>query len=149
MLNYEINSNTFIILPTINNEAKVYEKNNTLLVKEKVMNIIKNSCLFFGCSYEGRHEGTKKLINVAIKAPIIIEEYKRIIFFPTASPRENGCIWISYNNLIKYEKKDTSTVLYFKDNFELEIPVSYNIIDNQIVRCIKLEKEIISRKKNI
>ena len=62
------------------------------------MNIIENSCEYFGSSYLGRHEGTKKLIGITHKAPIIIEESKNLIYFPTTSPRLTDCVWIKYIN---------------------------------------------------
>ena len=39
-----------------------------------------------------------------MKVPIIVEDSKLIIFFPTSSYRGNNCIWISYNNLLKYSR---------------------------------------------
>ena len=67
------------------------------------MNIIKRSCEYFGSSYNGRHEGTKKLIGISHKAPIIIEESKNLIYFPTSSPRLLDCVWIGLNNIKDYE----------------------------------------------
>ena len=150
IIEYEINSSTLIIFPIDNKKCRIVESDLEFFVNKKSTKVIEESCLFFGCSYLGRVEGTKKLINVAVKAPIIVEESKKIIFFPTSSPRLDTCMWISYNNLVKYTKNnDNNTILYFKNNQEIEIDVSYNIIDNKIVRCIKLEKELIRRKKVI
>ena len=66
------------------------------------------------------------MIGTSIKAPVIIEESKNIIFFPTSSPRNNICNWISYNNLIKYEKIDNNyTKLYFSCGFIFDIDISF------------------------
>ena len=59
------------------------------------MKIIENSCRYFGSSYNGRHIGTKNLTGINYKSPIIIEETKNIIFFPTTSPKQSDCSWIS------------------------------------------------------
>ena len=44
---------------------------------------------------------TNRLINIKVKAPIIVEESRNIIFFPLKSTREKNNIWISFNNLEK------------------------------------------------
>ena len=146
---YEINASTLIILPIDEENCRVYEDNKEFVVKRKSTKIVNDSCMFFGSSLIGRQYGTKKLINVAVKAPIIIEESKKIIFFPCASPRQINCVWISYNNLVKYTKNEDKTIFTFKNNKQIELDISYNIIDNQIVRCIKLEKAFVKRKKII
>lgn len=145
---YEISSNTLLLYSLKNNETIIYESDNKYIIKKKSTKIIDDSCKYFGSSLFGRQEGTKNLIGTAIKAPIIIEDSKIIIFFPTNSPRNNLCNWISYNNLIKYEKIDNNyTKLYFNNGFIFDIDISYNIIDNQVTRCIKLEKIYLKRKK--
>ena len=59
-------------------------------------------------------------------------------------------LWISYQNLLKYSKLDEfSTVLYFRNNKQVVIDVKYNLVDNQIIRCIKLESLLLKRKKFI
>lgn len=147
---YDIGSNTLLLYAISKDETIVYECDDDLNVKEKSSKIIDNSCKFFGSSLAGRQEGTKDLIGVSIKSPIIIEETKEIIFFPTNSPRSDICSWVSYNNLLKYERIDASnTRLYFVNNRKLDLDVSYNIIDNQVTRCIKLERVLLKRKKAI
>ena len=146
---YEINASTLVIIPIDEEKCRVYEDDKDFIVKRHSTKIVNDSCMFFGSSLNGRQYGTKKLINVAVKAPIIIEESKKIIFFPTASPRQINCMWISYNNLVKYTKNEDKTIFTFKNNKQIELDISYNIIDNQIVRCIKLEKAFIKRKKII
>ena len=82
MMSYEINCDTLALIPVSPNETKVIERNEVFNVSKSVMEIIEGSCEFFGSSYLGRHEGTKKLIGVSHKSPIIIEESRNLIYFP-------------------------------------------------------------------
>ena len=146
--NYEINIDTLLIIPISNGMSKVYEYGGEYIVKKTPLKIIENSCLFFGSSYEGRKEGTKSLIGIDMKVPIIIEDSKNIIFFPISSCIRENSIWVSFQNIIKYSKKDDfSTLLVFKNNYKITIQCKYNLIDNQMIRCIKLERVILTRKK--
>lgn len=148
LTSYEINTETLLILPYDKNKSKVFEIDCEFIVDLTPLTIIKNSCLYFGCSYEGRRDGTKSIIGVDMKVPIIIEESKCIIFFPTSSCINNNSVWISYQNLLKFSKKNKfSTILYFRENIIIEVDVKYNLIDNQIIRCIKLDS-LLNKRRN-
>ena len=150
MDSYEINAETLVIIPFTKGKSKVYEYDCEYIVNMTPFKIIQNSCLYFGCSYEGRKEGTKSLIGVDMKVPIVIEESKNIIFFPTSSCINQNSIWISYQNLLKYSKlNEFSTTLYFRNNKKIQLDIKYNLIDNQVIRCIKLETLLIKRKNFI
>ena len=144
---YEINADTLLIIPVDNNRTKVIEKSDTFFVKSSTLSIIKKSCIFFGCSYEGRREAVKHLIGIDMKVPILIEESRNIIFFPTGSCINKNSIWISYQNLLNYYKfNEFSTVLYFRDKKKIKVDVKFNLIDNQVIRCLKLETLLCKRK---
>lgn len=146
---YEINFETLIVEPVDEDNSIVYEIHNEFIVHKSCISILKDSCLFFGSSFDGRIECTKRFLDCKMKVPIIIEESNNMIFFPTTSIKNHKCMWISYKNLLKYSRKDNfSTVLYFKENRNIEVKIRYNIIDNQIIRCIKLESLWNKRKSD-
>jgi len=143
---YEITCETLAIVPTDNFCSKIIEKDNTYFVNKTPMQIIENSCSFFGSSYIGRTKGTKQLIGVSHKAPIIIEESKEIIFFPTSSPRLYECCWISLKNIIRYNKSEKNSLIQFNSGLSLELDMSYGSLDNQVLRATRLESVLRTRK---
>ena len=145
MISYEINCDTLALIPVSENETKIVERDNIFIVKMPVMKIIENSCEYFGSSYLGRHEGTKKLIGITHKAPIIIEESKNLIYFPTTSPRLDECMWIGLNNIKTYESKNGKTELLFDNNHKIKIDMSFGSFDNQVLRATKLESVLRKR----
>lgn len=149
MDDYEINDETLAILPIDQERSKIIEKTKTFIVNKTPMKIIDNSCQFFGSSYQGRFLGTKNLIGISHKAPIIIEETKEIIFFPTSSPRLDSCAWISLKNLDNYKRNDSNTSLVFNNGNLLNLDISYGMIDNQVLRAARLESVLRLRKSNI
>lgn len=146
MSNYEISSETLAILPIDNFCSKVVEKSNTIIVEKTPMQIIEDSCSFFGSSYNGRAKGTKKLIGVSHKAPIIIEESREIIFFPTRSPRLYECCWVSLKNIDKYKRQEDNSIVLFDCGYLLKLDMSYGSLDNQILRATRLESVLRTRK---
>lgn len=146
MSTYEISSETLAIIPIDNFCSKVIERDNTIIVSKTPMQIIEDSCSFFGSSYFGRAKGTKKLIGVSHKAPVIIEESREIIFFPTSSPRLYECCWVSLKNIEKYNKQENNALVLFNNGFILEISMSYGSLDNQVLRATRLESVLRTRK---
>jgi len=146
---YEISRETLMILPISEEKSLVYEMDQEITVKRGTSEIVDDSCRFFGSSYLGRFEGTKKLVGFKYKAPIIIEESNEIIFFPTASPRIKDCIWISLNNIKDYKKCEKQTTLIFRNNQAITIPVSLGCIENQILRATRLGAVLGKNKKHI
>ena len=146
MKKYEINKNTLAIIAITNGISKVYEKDKTLYVYSPTIKIIDDSCKFFGSSYHGRFEGTKSVLGINYKAPILVEESREIIFFPTISPRLKECKWISLKNVEKYEKAGYFSKIIFKNGLEIELDISYPSLENQILRSTRLESIIRNRK---
>ena len=145
MENYEINSNT-LALVSKNGKTKVYELDKVFMVEKSANEIVEDSCSFFGSSLSGRQKGTASLIGVTYKCPIIIEESKNIIFFPTCSPRIATCSWISLNNIETYYSTDSKRVIIkFKNGQKLYISSTYGVIDNQILRSTRLESVLRGR----
>lgn len=135
---YEINKNTLALIPQDEETTMVYEKDDQFLVKQSSFTIINESCKYFGSSYIGRFDGTKSLVGYNYKAPILIEETSKMIFFPTTSPRQSNCAWISLNNIKRYLKIDKKSLIIFKNNKKIKVNISYSSLENQIFRATKL-----------
>lgn len=145
--NYEINKSTLAIIPVESNISKIYEHDSNFIINKSVADIINHSCKYFGSSYMGRHEGTKSLIGISHKSPIIIEESRNLIYFPTSSPRKSDeCCWISLNHINHYMKNDNNTIIIFENGSQLELNISIGSFDNQYSRAIKLENVLRKRK---
>ena len=145
MKEYEINEDTLALI-SLDKKTKVFESNKTFTVDKETSKIMEESCEYFGSSLSGRQKGTEKLIGVSYKAPIIVEESKNIIFFPTTSPRIKSCSWISLNNLERYYTRNKRLILEFKNHQKIMLNLSYGIIDNQILRATRLEAVLRGRK---
>lgn len=143
---YSISKNTLAIIPIDSKRSEVYEYEDTFIINKNSTKIVDDSCKFFGSSLNGRHEGTKNLIGVSYKSPIIVEETSEMIFFPTNSPRISDCTWVSLNNLEDYNKNNGKTQLCFKNGKKIDVDISFNSIENQVLRSTRLESILRKRK---
>ena len=125
MKDYEINSSTLAIVPIDEETSKVYEEEAEYIVNRSSNSIIKDSCEFYGSSYNGRCTGTKSLTGIKSKYPIIIEESRNIIFFPTTSVRTQQSCWIALNKIKNINKNKSKSQILFKNNELINFDISY------------------------
>ena len=146
MEDYEISSATLAIVPMGEEVSKVYEEEDEYIVQKSSNSIIKDNCEFYGSSYEGRCIGTKSLTGIKTKYPIIIEESRNIIFFPTSSTRTKQSTWIALNKVKDYKKKNQTSEILFKNQEKIDLDISINSLENQIVRATMLKSKLYERK---
>lgn len=141
---YEINSSTVILLPLAYGSkvfTKIYELEEESISPFKPIEIIKESCFSFGSNYEGRKAATRKLIGAIHKVPIAISPL--IYLFPTTSPDNPHCIWVAHDHVVDYKKgEDGSTIVKFRNNRYIPIPISTSSFENQLIRTMMLKTKL-------
>ena len=151
-MEYEITYDTQVILPISNEKSKIIEEQDEYYIDNKPLSILEHSCEYFGSSYEGRKEGTKKLLGITHKSPVIVEETRKIIFFPTISPESDNCSWINLDKIEKYYKiNHKKSAVVFKNGDIQEFDISIGSLTNQILRATRLKyvlEERISEKED-
>lgn len=145
---YEINSGTMAIIPIDDNKSKIYEDDVEYIINKNSNKIIEDNCKFYGSSYKGRCDGTKYLTGIKSKYPIIIEETRNIIFFPTSSIRNNDNVWISLNKIKSYNKNEYGTNIVFNNNKKIDLNISIYSLENQYCRANLLKVKLYDKKNN-
>ncbi len=147
MQTYEINEGTVALLPVSKNQTKVYEDEEELEINKTPYEIMEESCAYFGSTYAGRQVGAQTILGNGYKVPIIVEESKDMIFFPTLSPTSSSCWWLALNHIEKVEKVGENTKIHFDTGLELIIPISYRSLQNQLLRATRLQTILKKRKQ--
>lgn len=148
MKNYEINLNTCLIKGE-NNKSEIIETDKSYYVEKKPTDIINYSCEYFGSSLEGRIKGSKRMLGMLYKLPIIVEESNEIVFMPTTSIRQSNCWWINIANIKNYKSKGDQVEVEFVGGKTCDIQLSYFSFENQLFRATKLLILLQKRKKTI
>lgn len=143
---YIINADVLCFTADLGNSngTLVMEKEKKFTVETECFKLLKKSCRWYGNSYNIQRDFIIDKFNYYIKTPIIMSNSDKLIFFPTTAPSSKDCIWVCYNNVDRYVKDEDKnyTKIYFKGGKILNISASYTTIDNQITRCIRIEKFI-------
>ena len=151
MENYEINNETYALLPAKKGRTKIIEKNTILFCNNKPYKIMDDNCKYFGSSYIGRLEAAKKILDCSYKLPIIVEETDNLIFFPTKSSLLKDCCWLNLKSIKEIIDYGKSTKIIFNNNKELTLSITKYSLENQIYRSSKLEsiinRRIMAKKK--
>lgn len=138
MEKYEINKETLAVVGVNKNSTKILEKENEYYVRDIAYDVMEHSCNYFGSSYSGRVEGSKKMIGSNYKLPIIVEESEEIIFFPIITPDNPKCIWISLKWYDSVKIENNKTYIYLKNGKKIQSLASKNSVENQVLRASRL-----------
>jgi competence protein ComK len=149
---YEVNPYTMAILP-IPYGRKIFsiiiEMEDEFLVKMKPMEIVDRSCRYFGSSYKGRKEGTRELMGITHKPPIIVEPSHQIFLFPTVSPSSLECAWLSHSHIISHSASGNGTTkVIFQNNKSIRLDISKGSFENQFFHTAQLRTIISSRTES-
>ena len=144
---YEINKETIAVISLDNNRTKIIELNAEYEIESSSMKVMDYSCRYFGSSYDGRHKGTKNLIGVSHKSPIIVEESNLLIFFPTSSPRLDRCSWLNLYYVKEFYKHPRGTEVLFENGLKYIFDISHLSLQNQVLRATRLESVLRRRKE--
>lgn len=147
MENYEIGTNTLAVVGIGDNVSRVVELDNEIIINSNAYEIMDHSCCYYGSSYMGRTQGSKEILKCEYKLPIIVEESREIIFFPTESPRVQACIWLSLESIANVEGNSKECTIIFINGAKLKIYRSKYSIQNQIYRATRLKFLISERKR--
>ncbi|MFB1050047.1 competence protein ComK [Paraliobacillus sp. JSM ZJ581] len=114
----------------------VLESNGTTdYVKQSPISLIDLACKYFGSSLKGRQEGTRMILNVKHKVPISIDPSSGMYFFPTTSPQQPFCSWISHSYVYTIRRTPgNGTEFVFRNGKSIFLDVSYGSMLNQLQR---------------
>lgn len=151
MEKYEINKETAAIVGINKKFTKIVEKENDYFVKDMAYEVMDYSCQYFGSSYLGRVDGSKRILGANYKLPIIVEETNNLIFFPITTYENPKCIWISLQWYDSIEIEDGCTYIKLKNGKRILSTVSKNSIENQVLRASRLllllnERKLVENK---
>jgi competence protein ComK len=126
--------------------TQVFEAEDEFISPFKPLDIVKNSCEYYGCDYESRKKGTSHIIGYSRKLPIAIEPTYNIFFFPTTSPTRSDCSWISYDFVKEYCRvAPQQTLITFQNNQTHLFASPYSTIETQVLRTSRLKAMLMQR----
>lgn len=136
---HEITPLTMAILADHDENGKrstcILEKESQYIVESSPSKVIDDACHFFGSSLRGRQEGTRHISGITHKAPIAIDPYSGMYFFPTISPASPTCSWIAHTHIYQVnEAVNQQTEITFNTGQKIIVEVSIGSIINQVNR---------------
>jgi len=146
MEKYEINKETLAVVGISKNSTKIFEKDREYLINDIAYEVMEHSCKYFGSSYGGRVEGSKKMIGSNYKLPIIIEESSELIFFPIITPDNPKCVWINLKWYDSVKLENGKTYICLKNGKKIISSASKNSVENQVLRASRLLYVLNERK---
>ena len=104
---------------------------------DKSMNqIIDDLCVQCGSTADGRREAFRRLTGYRQKVPVLISERSHYLMFPTLSPDNPECIWLSYSDILDIVPSgEAESEILFINGTRKSIPFSTRLLRKQMKRC--------------
>ncbi|MGM8211388.1 competence protein ComK [Virgibacillus sp. W0430] len=129
----------------------IFEGNTVRKSTHSPEKILDNSCTFYGASLAGRKETAVNILKSSSKLPVAVIPSQGVYMIPTASPRKNDCIYVSYFHIKSYESRENQTFICFTDQSGLLVNISANSFDKQYKKASQLivhyHRDVIYRKE--
>lgn len=147
---YEISPKTMALI-AIQNEngtvnTKVLEEGMEYVTHISPTKMIEYSCRYFGSGFQGRLDGTREICGFSYKAPITINPTSGMYFFPTNSPNDKKCSWLSHshiNRIVSTERQQAK--ILFKNGQSITVDASLGSMTNQWYRTAQLRYSLEER----
>jgi len=135
----EITPLTLAVLPRYGGNGSlvscVLDAQGEYMTRYAPTKVIERACKFFGSSLEGRQTGTTEVAGITHKVPISIDPSSGMYLFPTLSPINPKCVWISHTHIARLrEAANQCTEVLFKNGKKIIVDVSYGSMTNQVNR---------------
>ena len=145
---YPISLSTFVIKgQIIDNKLHsiVFDKDGFVCVKAKPNILIARSLKKINSSFAHARDVAKSILGDNMKKlPIVVSNHfgQPIVLFPLFSPNSKDNIWVVYNSVTNIVNQKTHLDITFKHQYEIDIPVSNQVFNNQYVRASRLFQSI-------
>ncbi|UFT98789.1 competence protein ComK [Radiobacillus kanasensis] len=145
--NYEINEKTKALIPQKHMEYRtlvIETGGKKYYINKTPIELIEHACIQGWSTLSGRRNAILKRTGFSRKVPILLDITRKIIAFPSKSPKSDECTWIFYHHILNIlpdtksgNSTRPSTTVLFKDGYKLHMEESYYIINNQYSRTLK------------
>ena len=139
MENYIINNKTVAILKK-NNQTIIYNVDNIVVINKKVNKILKDNCLLYGCSMDGRKKSAQRILKKSYKLPLMIND--NITLLQLNSLRKNECLFIVLNKIVDYEFNKLKLKIICVNNNIFSTNISKYSFENLMLNAIKLNNHL-------
>jgi competence protein ComK len=114
----------------------VVEKTGIVVVQKKPLDIIDDSCGYFGHSFSGAKQGAWAVTGITRMPPLAVSAELDLIIFPLASPENRDCSWLVHLNVESWgEAGRNATVVRFSNYQTFTFDISYTAFEIKACRA--------------
>ena len=146
---YTTTQATYAIMPArhMDYASIVVEEQATYCIRERPLQIIKNSCKNDWTTFKGRKTAIAKKLGYAYKTPMILNQAEQIYAFPTMSAGKFECSWIFLKHHLMILKEGQKGAVVFNNRHKISLDISFHTLREQLERTQILAYTIEQERK--
>ncbi|MFG6119240.1 MULTISPECIES: competence protein ComK [Thalassobacillus] len=141
-LEYLINKKTMMVKPNLQEgklAALILEDSHVVCAKMSVQNILNNSCILYGSSFNGRRDFARAFLHTDKKLPIEVSSPSGIVMFPLRDNITGEQVWFNYHHVKdQRESAPGKMEILFSDNTTYTIDTSKASFNRQFILAARL-----------
>ncbi|HZH58765.1 MAG TPA: competence protein ComK [Metabacillus sp.] len=137
-----ITETTMALIPyytdTANLHCQMVGKYGDINIQESSLHILKESCLFYGCDFDGSLQSSRKILEGQKILPIMVSVEFEYCMIPLSSPMKKDCIWIAFQHIGRIIPDGENSIILFKNQDMLEVNITKSSLDSRINKASRL-----------
>ncbi|MBO1511878.1 competence protein ComK [Metabacillus bambusae] len=137
-----INENTMALIPKYTKLAElhstVFEKYKVENVSRSPLDIVEDSCDYYGSDLSGRINSAQKILKGQRMLPVIISEVNKYCMVPLCSPKNTNCIWLAYKHVIDIVPKGNHSIIIFSNQKKLKLEINRVVLEDKLNKGARL-----------
>ena len=147
MEKYLINNKTIALLK-LKDKTLIINVDKTMVINKSINKVLNYNCNYYGSNKNGRLISAKYILNSKYKVPIIVDDNNNIILINLTSSRNTTCLYLVTNKIVDYDIIFNKLKITCYQNITFYVNISKNILDNLLIKSIKLNN-ILNYRKNV
>lgn len=134
--NYQISDKTYALKqhPHERKSTLIYDERGIYYVEKKPIKLLREACIIYGSTLEGRRAAIVEQFDYSFKTPIPISPVKYIFAYPTSSIDSPDCEWYFANNIIKITNYNYGSEITFRNGTTITSSFPAHLMKKQLER---------------
>lgn len=149
MKRYIIHRGTVAILPEFDNfgneTSVVLEKNRTVTVKKRPMDVLKESFQEMGLDYRGSINAARFVLKKRNKIPFAFFAQDDIVLIPVQTIDKKGTIYLVNSHIQEVEELPEGAKVVFKNGTSIKVGMKKDRLNNKRFQASHLKNEMLER----
>ncbi|WP_433745136.1 competence protein ComK [Falsibacillus pallidus] len=117
-------------------QTEIHDTDGIIYSTQTPMDILRESCILRGSSYDGRIQSVRALYNFSYKTPLLLCQMDKLCAFPIMSPASRENVWIFPNHIKYFHQTKNKVSVTFLNDLKMEVDCTHTVFTKQFGKAV-------------